>query len=189
MALKTNVLVENISNLSEARYCAGMGVQFLAFPAMQVDATLFTAIKGWVQGPQMVIDISEIDNQLLTANDYGADFILVDCAQLPKINDPVLPLIVRLPAKKDLDVNDLSLYAGKIEYLIVNNASKNEVQKLHASGYKMLVSTAEGSMNVEEILTWPIDGIVLKGETETKPGLKNYDHLSFILDELEIDEA
>ncbi|MFN7260236.1 MAG: hypothetical protein ACK5TU_10085, partial [Cyclobacteriaceae bacterium] len=80
MTLKTNVLVENICNLSEARYCSGMGVQLLACPVAHVNPTLFAAIKSWITGPSMILDISESEEQP-DVNEYDADFILVNTDQ------------------------------------------------------------------------------------------------------------
>ncbi|NOS54719.1 MAG: hypothetical protein HOP37_00510 [Cyclobacteriaceae bacterium] len=189
MTLKTNVLVENICNLSEARYCSGMGVQFLACPAAQVDPTLFMAIKGWVQGPEMVVDISE-SAEHPDLNAYEADFILVNSNQLSATaNKSPLPFMVRLNADDLLNLDQLAKYFERIQFVIIHEASKNEIDKLSALKYKIIVSVdKKNSIQLTEILDLPIAGILLTGETETAPGLKNYDHLSSVLEELEVED-
>ena len=53
--LKTFVIVGEISNLSDARYCAGMGVDVLGFNINPVEETCvapetLNEISGWVAG-------------------------------------------------------------------------------------------------------------------------------------------
>jgi phosphoribosylanthranilate isomerase len=53
MALKTKVKAGNITNLSDARYCAGMGVDWLGFPADVVNPDTFKEITNWVTSLNM----------------------------------------------------------------------------------------------------------------------------------------
>ncbi len=59
MALKTFVKISAVNNLSDARYCAGMGVDMLGF-ALEADNPNFIApekyaeIIGWLSGVQFV---------------------------------------------------------------------------------------------------------------------------------------
>jgi hypothetical protein len=55
--LKTKVKVSSIENLSDARYCAGMGVEWLGFPlAMPLEK--FAEIRNWLAGVQIVGEAS-----------------------------------------------------------------------------------------------------------------------------------
>ena len=59
MALTTIVKVGNITNLSDARYCAGMGVDMLGFcfekkSEQYIDPESYKEIIGWISGPQLV---------------------------------------------------------------------------------------------------------------------------------------
>ena len=56
MSLVTKVKAANITNLSDARYCAGMGVDWIGFPLSQVNPTVFSEITGWLSGPQWVVE-------------------------------------------------------------------------------------------------------------------------------------
>jgi hypothetical protein len=74
--------------------------------------------------------------------------------------------------------------------VITDVVSKKEIDKLSALKYKIIVSVDKKNSNqLTEILNLPIAGILLTGESETTPGLKNYDHLSTILEELEASEG
>ncbi len=189
MTLKTNVLVENICNLSEARYCSGMGVQLLACPVAHVNPTLFAAIKGWIQGPSMILDISESREQH-DVNEYDADFILVNTDQLSaKAKESSLPLIVRMNERDLLNIEYLSTHSQRIQFVLASNISLTELEKLKALKHKVLISFEKyPSSSLADLLSLPIAGLVLTGETEAMPGLKNYDHLSTILEQLETSE-
>ena len=57
MGLRTTVIVNEINNLSDARYCAGMGVDYLGFSLEStdpgyVDPERFKEITSWVSGPE-----------------------------------------------------------------------------------------------------------------------------------------
>ena len=80
MALRTFVKVSTISNLSDARYCAGMGVDLLGFCTIEeqddyMHPARFQEIRGWVTGPKIVAEV------------YG----LKDAGQLQRILDDYKP--------------------------------------------------------------------------------------------------
>jgi phosphoribosylanthranilate isomerase len=64
MSLKTKVKAGNITNLSDARYCAGMGVDWLSFPAEKVNPVKFKEITDWVTGPQFVLEAEALENSM-----------------------------------------------------------------------------------------------------------------------------
>ena len=83
MALKTLVKVGNISNLSDARYCAGMGVDMLGFRVISgqehyVSPELFKEIRGWFSGPSVVAEAYGIrsgEDLPFIIQNYLPDFI------------------------------------------------------------------------------------------------------------------
>ena len=87
MSLKTEVKVGHISNLSDARYCAGMGVQYLGFSMDSnsehyVDQDTLKTIKEWIVGPKIVGEFSNLD---ITSYDYSNLDEDLDCIE---ISDP-----------------------------------------------------------------------------------------------------
>jgi phosphoribosylanthranilate isomerase len=96
MALKTLVKVGRISNLSDARYCAGMSVNMLGFEVIEgashfVTPELFKEIRGWFSGPLIVAEAYGIkSNEDLPAiiQNYLPDFIEVSLSDLLKIDSP-----------------------------------------------------------------------------------------------------
>jgi phosphoribosylanthranilate isomerase len=83
MPLKTLVKVGCITNLSDARYCAGMGVDLLGFRVIagsehHIDHTLFQQIRGWLSGPKIVAEcygISEKTNITEIISQFAPDYI------------------------------------------------------------------------------------------------------------------
>jgi phosphoribosylanthranilate isomerase len=186
MALKTNVLVENITNLSEARYCAGMGVNFLAFPAQHVDPKLYKDITGWVHGPEMAIDIQNNSNPSADLNEYQAPNIICSISQLVDGLQSVSKFIVRLtPSEWNANKLFLSQHNREIGYLLFSELDKESIKE---SSKEFKVYVAMGSNSLSDLLALPIEGIALKGSDEMKAGLKSYEHLSEVLEELEMDE-
>jgi phosphoribosylanthranilate isomerase len=181
MTLKTKVLVTNITNLSEARYCAGMGVQLLAFPINLVDPQLFHDITGWVQGPKMVLDISNATEIPSNISDYPADFILINSQQQLASSLLALPIILRINSASEIG----SVDPRNISYLIVTGKNENEITQLTNDGFKVMLSVPGNISGLDDWLQLPIEGIALAGDKEEKPGLKNYDHLAVVLEGLE----
>src|SRR5690606_27876233 len=69
MMLKTQVKVGNISNLSDARYCAGMGVDMLGFAVIPgqedyVPEPLYQDLRGWISGPAIVAELYGITPEM-----------------------------------------------------------------------------------------------------------------------------
>lgn len=56
--MKVKVKVGNISQFHEARYCAGMGVDWIGFKPM--PAGHFAEIAGWLAGPRFAWEVESI---------------------------------------------------------------------------------------------------------------------------------
>ena len=102
MALKTTVLVNGINNLSDARYCAGMGADMMGFNldeshGSHLTEDTFKEITGWVSGIQLVGEFEEASatkiNEL--AFNLNLDSIQLNKTYLSdeirKIEKPVIP--------------------------------------------------------------------------------------------------
>lgn len=192
MALRMKVKVGNITNLSDARYCAGMGVDWLGFRSDAVDPKTFQEITGWVTGPEFVVELSPNG----TAADflaYQANSIELSLHQLPLLTQlPEVSVLVRLSVN-EWDANATALIANKnkIKYLIFSEGTGNQshdqkVISLASHQFGVIIGyniTAESISN-----TWSdVIGFNLQGSEELKPGLKDYQSLADILESLEVD--
>jgi phosphoribosylanthranilate isomerase len=197
MALKTFVKVGKISNLSDARYCAGMGVDMLGFCVVSgqdqfVSPELFKEIRVWFSGPQVVAEAYGISSQQgvndIIAN-YQPDLLELSLPEL-KIAQPnsrkcILFIDNEITTKH---FEELLAFKDQIEFLLLErDIDKSNLQKL-SDEFKIMLqvhSQADiGSMLENE----DISAISLKGGAEERPGFKDYDQLSEIFEKLEAED-
>lgn len=179
MQLKTNVWVNKITTLSEARYCAGMGVQFLGFQPHVVDLKTYQDITGWVSGPAFFLDISEdhqIPNDLL---EYACDYVLLREDQIHQLPSSIESKFLIKSA-----LLTLSKLPAEAEFILAESWTP---AILSAMAPKVIASVTD-SNQVASLLSMPLAGILLQGSTEDKPGLMEYDHLATVLELLEIED-
>ncbi len=172
--LKTKVKVGKVTNLSEARYCAGMGVDLLSFPISSVDPKLYKEITAWVAGPQFGIAADSED--LLLTEEYAVNFIEVTPDQFNYFADGENFIVTLTKNEWPDQKQKLVRLKEKILYIELDagqiDGSALEVIHEVAKDFNLLLKIA-GNFNLE-ILKLPIAGISLDGNTETKPGLKEY---------------
>lgn len=197
MLLKTKVKVGNITNLSDARYCAGMGVDLLGFPIgngpNQITPEVFQEIAEWVSGPQFVFECTDtIDDEMVAKVTLMASIqhIQVTYDQLVrlagKLNDKSVILVTdenKWPTiSEDTSINSVS-------HVILEGTSsiKWKVVERINNHVPVLIPYARIENESQEISSLPMAGIVLEGSSEAKPGHKDYDHLSSVLELLEVD--
>lgn len=180
MPLKTVVKVGNISNLSDARYCAGMGVDMLGFRVVEgqqnyISPKLFQEIRGWVTGPKIVAEI------------YG----LTSADQLKQIIENYVPDYFELTDREfDSHQSNLNLPCivsgrtiadDKIEYHLIAEADL----KNYVGSDKLLVRPSSSENILELIKSSRVSGLALDGTPEERPGFKDYADLADILEKLD----
>jgi phosphoribosylanthranilate isomerase len=196
MSLLTIVKAGNITNLSNARYCAGMGVEIIGFPvdksaSASVEISKIKEITGWLSGVSIAIEFNGKDFD----KEYSAELIkelAPDYIQLPfelaaefrKITSlPFLLWTNTLSLSSEIKSEDYILYTGNI-------SAGDEVLRSFCKKHKTFLSCSEtaGSAVLEIIKTIQPYGIELIGANEISPGLKSFDELSEILEILEVEE-
>ena len=206
MALKTFVKISNVTNLSDARYCAGMGVDLLGFSmdvgsADYVEPGKLDEIRGWVAGVQIVGETTTTDPELIEQllETYQPDVLQVDeAALLPYLTTFDKPIILRVDlVQLTLDqLNTLfqTSVTGAEYVLLESNGSphldadlKSLLQRL-STRYPILLGTGVSASNIQEILMdLPVRGIALSGGDEERPGNKEFGELMDILEALEVE--
>jgi phosphoribosylanthranilate isomerase len=184
--LITKVKVNKVTNLSDARYCAGMGVDFLSFPAASVDPKTYQEITGWVAGPQFGIE-AEPDHFEKTQL-YRSDFIQFDVAHLHLLtteNNVVVNLEIASwkTEKSKLLARKGQISALEFNFASVTSAAVEAIQDA-SKDFEVFVKF-NSSLDLPQLLQLPITGITLEGNSETKPGLKDYPFAE-ILERLEV---
>ena len=188
--LKTKVKAGNITNLSDARYCAGMGVDWLGFPIDSIDPKTFKEITSWVTGPQFVLEIGT--GSIPVLSDYPVNILQIAYHQVKASESLNQSLIVSLPAI-DWPVAKSELIKSKdrILMLVMDLTGSQDIDKLIlkeiASHFEVLVNLEACPYSLGEILDFRIAGINISGNQELKPGLKDYTELAVVLEQLESD--
>lgn len=204
MALKTFVKISNVTNLSDARYCAGMGVDLLGF-SMDVDSpdyvapAKFAEISSWVAGVAIVGETTATDPETIEQllDTYQPDWLQVDeAALLPYLSTFDKPLILRADLSQlTLDQLDTLFLTGSAgaEYVLLESPSplhfdddlKQTLQRL-ARRYPVLLGAGISATNVIDLLAdLPVRGIALRGGNEERPGNKEFGELMDILEAIE----
>ena len=200
MALQTLVKVSNITNLSDARYCAGMGVELVGFVMDTfsddyVPSEKMKEIKSWLAGVKIVGETQSSDyNEIKSlVQSYEIDILQIsDASLLPAITDLGKPIILKVDADSAYLEDELERYSQFVSYFLIEGEELTEFLVYHlkeyAFNYPIILGfdiTAEKLLSVLEEI--PVKGIALKGSQEIRPGYKDYDELSNILELLEID--
>lgn len=197
MALKTLVKVGKISNLSDARYCAGMSVDMLGFSVINgrdnyVSPELFKEMRGWFTGPAVVTEVYGIEkHEDLAAiiQSYLPDFVEGTLSDIKKLHSAFAAYIVSTTYEEiKAHEEELGIHRPQIAYLIIPESTPLEKLEELSKEYKILLRI--DSMNPDDSLlhNTHLKGIALQGSAEDKPGLKNYDALSEILEKLETED-
>lgn len=207
MALKTIVKISNVTNLSDARYCAGMGVDMLGFSmdessAEFVDPKRFAEIRSWVAGVQIVgettsTDMDEIERLL---ESYQPDVLQVtEAALLPYLTSFNKPLILKIDLAQ-LTIEQLEAFlivkpVGADFLLLESHAPLHiddalvRILQQVAQELPLLLGVGITTENVHDVLrSIPVQGIALSGGDEERPGNKEFGELMDILELLEVDE-
>jgi phosphoribosylanthranilate isomerase len=205
MALNTIVLVNQITNLSDARYCAGMGVEMLGFSlqagqSQHISPAAFKEISGWVSGVKLVgevtdLPVNELEELLL---DYKVDLLQLNSLYyIEELDDLPLPIIMRVMIDKDSVeekiISTLELYHQHVEYFLIDSEDFSLIDETNlrflrdiSKKYPILLGFGLTKANTKEALDriQPA-GIALKGGQEIRPGYKNFDELEEIFEQLE----
>ncbi|MDQ6479751.1 hypothetical protein [Dyadobacter sp. LHD-138] len=204
--LTRTVKISNVTNLSDARYCAGMGVEMLGFSIDQdspnyISPKKFEEICSWLAGVQLVAESSQSDPELLlkALSEYPVHYVQVETQGLLTYlqSELNLPLILRVSVDT-YDANDiysiLSRYGDEVAYFLlesdVNTALTEEwINALAqlAKEYPILIGFGLDDESTVNNLTetFPEIGIALRGSEEIRPGYKDFGSMMDILEALE----
>ncbi len=201
--LKTIVKVSDVSNLSDARYCAGMGVEYIGFSMDTLPFEKYKEMRGWLAGVQVVgetqqTDWLEIQTRATTFMpdvleiDLSSGVPMPDLAALQRLGLPII-------AKVDFATANLpALFqttAAYVEYFVLYNseasnldASAMALLETWSAQYPILLGFGIEADQVTDLLAnVAIKGIALRGGEEIRPGFADMSHLMDVLEAIEED--
>ncbi len=189
MALKTNVYISEVTNLTEARYYAGMEVSIIGFNATPNTSTLttplqFDAITSWISGintawqwhlpvsKELLAVLAECPSNLVELNH------IPDLETIESINTPILIRTNSLLELKKI-TSDI---APSIQGVIWEGEAIDLPKNLSAP---VFLQTSSDLKTKEFLVTYPNAGIALRGIPELRPGWNDFDQLAELLESLE----
>lgn len=205
MSLKTFVKINRITNLTDARYCAGMYANVIGF-SLEADSpnfitpSQFGEITGWISGIEFAAEFKNASsNEILATLENYPGISWVESERLESLlglKEEALNLIYKLPIE-NLDGLDEIADKKKNQPLTFHLTSKEEtlsadhfkiIQSLSSLG-KVILGFGISAENVTELSeNANISGLALDSGDEIKPGLRDFDLLADILEALEIED-
>ncbi len=200
MAISKIVKINHINNLSDARYCAGMGVEMLGFSIDEgskhyVSHDKFKEIRSWITGIKIVIETTESDVSTLLEKieTYSPDFVQISNPYLlPTLKSKIdKPLILSIEANQDADTIDITMQKCKpfVDYFLLESSSLTNFSgdwpdflRLLSPQFPILLGFGISLQNVASITS---AGIALNGSNEIRPGYTDFGDLMDILEKLE----
>lgn len=187
--LKTKIIASKVQNLTDARYFAAWGVEYMSFLIEDFtgQAPAIKEMKDWVEGPifaleydeavdierlNVQLDALQMDHAIVQGNDasiMASDWEIIPSYSIDEIENVKGSCILRLA-----------------EYKHWTEELKSQL-KHHCQEAKVYIDASFDAADVDDILSLGIAGLVLRGGDEEKVGVKTYDDLDEIMEALEID--
>lgn len=188
--VKTKIKISSVNNLTDARYFAAWGVEFLGFdinpesPAF-ISPPLFKDISEWVEGPQIVLEAGKIEDEdwlhiYLEQNpasiiqwEYGygpnESFNGFEVSNLHSRNDNLRSENIVIQSAAAIT----AFSTEDLQYLSAIRISRSiylDVPFLHEEW--------------DDFMNLNLYGLVLRGGLEEKTGFKSYDELDLIFENI-----
>jgi phosphoribosylanthranilate isomerase len=195
--LKTIVKVTGLQNLSDARYCAGMGVEMLGFPFPEVELPKFNEIKSWLAGVEIVAELSTKSTEeiIQLVKEYQPNKIQVgEKVDLIALQALGLPILQKIDISTSNLPSAFAINAPAVETFVLECSDMFDYEGLKSSieiwsaQYPIILSF---DLSENELIEWvddaSIKGIEIKSGVEDRPGFRDFSDLMSILEQLEID--
>ncbi|MCS7019976.1 MAG: phosphoribosylanthranilate isomerase [Cytophagales bacterium] len=204
MGLQLPVKISSVNNLSDARYCAGMGVTWIGFCLNPSEPAFLPSqkakeIASWLAGVAFVGELGTEDLPSDIAH-YPLDYLQTDVPEkLPMLQSYGLPLILRMRVHTLADIQQAIRIAANCQpltefFLLEGSLNPHMLEVLPllhqaCAQHKIILELPfEATTIVQTVASIQPYGIALKGGFEAKPGLKDFDDIAAILEALEVED-
>jgi phosphoribosylanthranilate isomerase len=196
------LLIRGINNLSDARYCAGMGADKLSFvldPALpgHLTAAVVKELAGWVAGVELIGEFDTLPAPEINAlaADCGLDAVLLrtprPAAELAELAPPVLlevPFgqLATFPAADYADAVAGGLLELPEAGAAYDEALGSDAVAILARQLPLWLGPGLHPHRARQVLAavHPA-GLVFASGEEIKPGLRDFDQLEAVFEALE----
>ncbi len=208
MALQLPVLVRGINNLSDARYCAGMGADGLIFtldPTLPgaVDVATVRELAGWVSGVELIGEFGAMSSTAINAvaAQCGLDRVLIRSLASLGAHEPVAaPALLEVFQMSVLDgtyhaqltASAEQVLSTGVQFIIATPAPRPQALPHYAAAARRYPLWLSGNANIAWLLQLVEQvqpaGLIIQGGEEIKPGLRDFTELEAIFEALETDD-
>jgi len=198
MSLRYFVHVSSVSNLSDARYCSGMMVDSLGYnldenSESRISYKTANEISKWVNGVKFVAEFNNSSSKYINNILDNSFFDAIEIDFKKSISDLKFDpqnIIIKITEPNSIDHkinNYLKSNFPLTQTIVVDNISSSNINKLQAldKRFMIIVNPFDKLENMLKILDKYKYGILLKGSNEIRPGFKDYDTISDILESIE----
>jgi phosphoribosylanthranilate isomerase len=199
--LSTVVKVSAVGHLSDARYCAGMGVEMIGFSMDTLTSNQLQEIRGWLAGVRIVGETAQTQVQEVQRllDQYQPDMVQVGDARLAlALAEAGQEVILALDLSSPTFQADWLSCRSAVSYFLLENS--DEWTRLEGDTWKQIAQMAQQSdrvllgfgiqeSNVKEVLKEiSLAGVALRGSDELRPGFTDFGDLMNILEVLEVED-
>ena len=198
MSLKYFVYVGAVNNLSDARYCSAMMVDIIGFDVNEFSVKCLNEekvkdISTWINGVKIVGDFENSSKEHMTKliNKNIFSSIMIDISNHYLLNnldiDNVIIKISDNNYNEELISSILDNHKNLIEIIVFEsfNDLKLEFIKSLNNKLRILVKPLSSLSDTKKMLDKYNLGLYLNGSDEIRPGYKDYDSLSEILEDID----
>ena len=198
MSLRYFVHVSSVSNLSDARYCSGMMVDSLGYnldenSESRISYKTANEISKWVNGVKFVAEFNNSSSKYINKILDNSFFDAIEIDFKKSISDLKFDpqnIIIKITEPNSIDHkinNYLKSNFPLTQTIVVDNISSSSINKLEVldKRFMIIVNPFDKLENMLKILDKYKYGILLKGSNEIRPGFKDYDIISDILESIE----
>lgn len=192
------LLIRGINNLSDARYCAGMGADKLTFildPALpgHLDAKTVKELIGWIAGVEVIGEFDKLSAHEINAlaNECALDAVLLRSYRTPEELAEIAP-----PVYLELDFSTLSSEPTMLAFtpvgIVVEVPSTSSEASAElatmAAQFPLWVGPGLQPARAREMAgLLPLAGLVFASGDEVKPGLRDFEQLEAVFEALEVE--
>ncbi|MCI1187525.1 hypothetical protein MON38_08840 [Hymenobacter sp. DH14] len=193
------LLIRGINNLSDARYCAGMGADKLTFildPALPgyLDAKAMKELAGWIAGVELIGEFDQLSAPEINAlaADCALDAVLLRSHRTPdELAEIAPPVYLEIPAAELADAPG-SLPAGPVGFVVElsSGPTADTSASLAALAARVPLWLGPGlhPEQAHALATGlPLAGLSFPSGDEVKPGLRDFDQLEAVFEALEVE--
>ena len=192
------ILIRGINNLSDARYCAGMGADKLTFildPALpgHLDTQTVKELAGWIAGVELIGEFDQLSSFDINAiaAECALDAVLLrsprSAEELAEIAPPVF---VELTLESAILAQPLPTSPVGLVVELPETISAETIAALRNIANQRPLWLGPGlhpdrARDLSSQL--PLAGLTFPSGDEVKPGLRDFDQLEAVFEALEID--